>query len=178
MEGSVQAPAAAKPPAHRPVWLIALAAYSVVLGLITGIPQLYYVLFALHLVTIGPHSNALGQVWFYYILNGQQGGYLQVDPGTLAGGVEDAFMMAPLYVATGVGLWLRRPWVVPVGLITGAMIFYAILYFFFSGLFDSRASTAAIITDVASTVPYLLYPLWLVPTLLSRRARFQPVSVR
>jgi hypothetical protein len=30
----------------------------------------YEDLFALHLVTIGPNSNPLGQIWYAYILNG------------------------------------------------------------------------------------------------------------
>ncbi len=73
---------------------------------------------------------------------------------------------------TGFGLWLRRAWVVPVGLITGAMIFYADLYFLLSGLLDPHAGLADTVTTVVSGVPYLVYPLWLVPTLLLRRSIF------
>jgi hypothetical protein len=58
-----------------------------------------------------------------------------VDPGFLAGAVEDVFLLGPLYIATGVGLWLRRPWVVPVGLMTGATIFYAIIGLVLSDVF-------------------------------------------
>jgi hypothetical protein len=76
----------------------------------------YEDLFALHLVTIGPNSNPPGQIWYVYILNGDNS-YQKVDSGILAGAIEDAFLLGPLYVATGVGLWLRRPWVIPVGLI-------------------------------------------------------------
>ncbi|GAC1460008.1 MAG: hypothetical protein PVSMB4_19080 [Ktedonobacterales bacterium] len=67
-----------EPPGRRPVWLSILAIYSLLLGLITGLPQLYYVLFALqpHVFAIGPHTNPLGEVWFSYILKGHQGGYL------------------------------------------------------------------------------------------------------
>lgn len=160
--------------ARRPIWLTVLAVYSVLLGLITFIPQLYYVLFAIdrHLFPIGPHSNPLGEVWYNYILGGHQGGYLEVDAGTLAGGIEDAFMMGPLYLVTGLGLLRRRPWVVPVGLVTGAMIWYAILYFILSGTLGAHADTTDIVTTLVSSVPYLIYPLWLVPVLLARRSLF------
>lgn len=46
---------------RRPLWLSILAGFSLLLGIVTAIPQFYYVLFALHLVTIGPNSNLLGQ---------------------------------------------------------------------------------------------------------------------
>ena len=51
---------------RRPLWLSILAFFSLLLGIVTTIPQFYYVLFALHLVTIGPNSNLLGQVWYSY----------------------------------------------------------------------------------------------------------------
>ncbi len=157
-----------------PVWITGLAAYSIALGLITFIPQLYYVVYALqpHLFPIGPNTNPLGEVWFSYILHGHQGGYLEVDAGTLAGAIEDTFLMGPLYIVTGMGLLRRSSWVVPVGIATGSMIFYAILFFFLSGIFGKHADPASIETVVASTVPYLIYPLWLIPTLLVRRALF------
>ena len=98
--------------------------------------------------------------------------YLKVDAGVLAGAVEDAFLLGPLYVATGVGLWLRRPWVIPVGLITGAMIFYAIIGFFLGDIFASLPSVTNDVSYWASNLPYLLYPLWLVPVLLFRRSLF------
>src|SRR5215471_20561664 len=104
--------------ARRLLWLSILAGLSLLLGLITTLPQFYWVLFALHLVTIGPNSNLLGQIWYSYILHGDNR-YLNVHPGVLAGAIEDAFLLGPLYVVTGAGLWLRRPWVIPVGLITG-----------------------------------------------------------
>jgi hypothetical protein len=147
-----------------------LARYSL-LGIVTPIPQLYYVLFALGVVDIGPHSNPLGQVWFWYILNGDNS-YRHVDPGTLAGAVEDAFLLGPLYLATGVGLWLRRAWVIPVGLMTGAMIFYAIVGFFLGDIFAGLPSVTNGVSYWASNLPYLIYPLWLVPALLWRRALF------
>jgi hypothetical protein len=155
----------------RPTWLVILAVYSLVLGIITGIPQLYYVLFATGLVPIGPHSNPLGEVWYWYILSGDNT-YRHVDPGVLAGAIEDAFLLGPLYLATGIGLWLRKPWVVPVGLITGAMIFYAIVGFFLSDIFAGLPTVTNGASYWASNLPYLIYPLWLVPTLLSRRALF------
>ncbi len=161
-------------PGQRPIRLSVLAVYSVLLGIITGIPQLYYVLFALNpqIFPIGPNANFLGYLWYAYILGGHQGGYLTVDPGTLAGGIEDAFMLGPLYIITGFGLWRLRSWVVTVGVITGSMIFYAILYFLLSGVLDPHAGITDIVTVVASSVPYLVYPLWLIPTLLFGRSLF------
>ncbi len=73
-----------------------LAVYSLLLALVTGIPQLYYVLFALnrHAFPIAPDANPLGAVWYNYILGGHQSGYLSVESGWLAGAIEDAFMLA------------------------------------------------------------------------------------
>lgn len=156
---------------RRPIWLSILAGFSLLLGIVTTIPQFYYVLFAAHLVTIGPNSNILGQVWYSYILNGDNS-YQKVDPGILAGAVEDAFLLGPLYTATSVGLWLRRPWVVPVGLMTGAMIFYAIIGFFLGDIFAGLPSVTNGVSYWASNLPYLAYPLWLIPVLLFRRSLF------
>lgn len=156
---------------RRPLWLSILTCFSLLLGIVTTIPQFYYVLFALHLVTIGPRSNLLGQIWYAYILNGDNS-YLKVDAGILAGAVEDAFLLGPLYLVTGVGLWLRRPWVIPVGIITGAMIFYAIVGFFLGDIFAGLPSVTNDISYWASNLPYLIYPLWLIPVLLFRRSLF------
>jgi hypothetical protein len=156
---------------RRPLWLSILACFSLLLGIVTTIPQFYYVLFGLHLVPIGPNTNPLGEVWYSYILNGDNS-YLKVDSGILAGAVEDAFLLGPLYIATGVGLWLRRPWVIPVGLITGAMIFYAIVGFFLGDIFAGLPSVTNSLSYWASNLPYLAYPLWLVPVLLFRRSLF------
>jgi hypothetical protein len=158
----------------RPVAVTIIAVYSLLLGLITLIPQLYYVLFALNrqVFPIGPDVNPLGAVWYSYIANGQQGGYLQVDPGTLAGAIEDAFMMGPLYLITGIGLLGLRKWVYPVGLITGAMIFYANLYFLLTGVIGAPDTFSYVLTTFLSSLPYFIYPLWLIPTLLSQRALF------
>ena len=178
MTTGINSPAHLQHTGRRPLWLSILAGFSLLLGIVTTIPQFYYVLFGLHLVTIGPSSNPLGQVWYSYILNGDNS-YLKVDPGTLAGAVEDAFLLGPLYIATGVGLWLRRAWVIPVGLITGAMIFYAIISFFLGDIFAGLPSVTNDISYWASNLPYLLYPLWLVPVLLFRRslfARKEPVT--
>ena len=178
MTTGINSPARLQRTGGRPLWLSILAGFSLLLGIVTTIPQFYYVLFGLHLVTIGPNSNLLGQVWYSYILNGDNS-YLKVDPGTLAGAVEDAFLLGPLYIATGVGLWLRRAWVIPVGLITGAMIFYAIIGFFLGDIFAGLPSVTNNISYWASNLPYLLYPLWLVPVLLFRRslfARKEPVT--
>jgi hypothetical protein len=155
----------------RPLWLSILACFSLLLGVITAIPQFYYVLFALHLVTIGHNSNLLGQVWYSYILNGDNS-YMKVDPGILAGAVEDAFLLGPLYFITGIGLWQRRSWVIPVGLMTGAMIFYAIIGFFLGDIFAGLPSVTNGISYWASNLPYLLYPLWLIPVLLFQRELF------
>ncbi|MGH2496223.1 MAG: hypothetical protein ACRDIV_16125 [Ktedonobacteraceae bacterium] len=171
MTTGINSPARLQRAGRRPLWLSILAGFSLLLGIVTTIPQFYYVLFGLHLVTIGPNSNLLGQVWYSYILNGDNS-YLKVDPGTLAGAVEDAFLLGPLYIATGVGLWLRRAWVIPVGLITGAMIFYAIIGFFLGDIFAGLPSVTNDISYWASNLPYLLYPLWLVPVLLFRRSLF------
>src|SRR5258708_38364895 len=83
----------------RPLSLSILAVYSWVLGIITGIPQLYYVLYALHLVTIGPHSNFLGYIWYAYILNGDNS-YLHVGTGPLAGAIADAVSVGTPYFTT------------------------------------------------------------------------------
>lgn len=164
-------PARLKSTTGRPLWLSILAVFSLLLGVITAIPQFYYVLFALHLVTIGPNSNVLGQVWYAYILNGDNS-YMKVDSGILAGAIEDAFLLGPLYFATGIGLWLRRSWVIPVGLMTGAMIFYAIVGFFLGDIFAGLPSVTNGASYWISNLPYLLYPLWLIPVLLLRRSLF------
>jgi hypothetical protein len=156
---------------RSPSWLYVLAGFSLLLGIVTAIPQFYYVLFALHWVSIGPNSNPLGQVWFWYILNGDNS-YHKVDPGILAGAIEDAFLLGPLYVATGIGLLTRQRWVIPVGLCTGAMIFYAIVGFFLGDIFSGLNTVTNGVSYWASNLPYLIYPLWLIPTLLLRRSLF------
>jgi hypothetical protein len=171
MTASVDEAARVARAAGRPLWLSILAGFSLLLGIVTTIPQFYYVLFGLHLVSIGPNTNPLGEVWYSYILNGDNR-YLKVDPGVLAGAVEDAFLLGPLYIATGVGLWLRRAWVIPVGLMTGAMIFYAIVGFFLGDIFAGLPSVTNDVSYWLSNLPYLAYPLWLVPVLLFRRLLF------
>src|SRR5260370_2481137 len=126
MAARIDQPTRLKVTTRRPLWLSILAGFSLLLGIVTTIPQFYYVLFALHLVTIGPNSNPLGQIWYSYILHGDSR-YLKVHAGVLARAVEDAFLLGPLYVATGVGLWLMGPGVVPVGLIIGSTIVAAIV---------------------------------------------------
>ena len=161
----------AQPGAKRPTrtfWYGFLAIYSFVLAIITAIPQFYYVLFALHLVAIGPQANPLGEVWYWYILSGDNS-YQHVDPGILAGAVEDAFLLGPLYFATGVGLWQGRRWVYPVGLITGAMILYAIIGFFLGDIFAGLNTVTNGVSYWASNLPYLIYPILLLATLLMGR---------
>jgi hypothetical protein len=157
----------------RPLWLSILACFSLLLGIVTFIPQLYYVLFGLGLVSIGPNSDPLGQIWYWFILNGDNV-YRKVDPGYLAGAVEDTFLLGPLYIATGVGLWLRLPWVVPVGLMTGATIFYAIIGLVLSDVFAGLPTVTNPVSYWASNLPYFIYPLWLIPVLLFRRSLFAP----
>jgi hypothetical protein len=53
---------------RRPLWLSILAAFSLLLGTFT--PQFYYVLLGLGWVPIGPNTNPLGEVWYWFILNG------------------------------------------------------------------------------------------------------------
>lgn len=174
---AVEAPTSPRVPAatgRRPPWLTFLAAFSLLLGVVTTIPQCYYVLYAFGLVTIGPHSNPLGQVWFWYILNGDNS-YLvthKVDAGIFAGAIEDAFLLGPLYLATGIGLLLRRAWVIPVGLMTGAMIFYAILQFFLGDIFSGLTTVTNSASYWGTNLPYLLYPILLIPTLLLGRSLF------
>ena len=161
---------------NRPLAITILAIFSLLIGVIDGIPQLYYVLYAInpHVFPIGPNANPLGAIWYNYILGGQQGGYLKVDPGTLAGAIEDAFMLAPLYITTGIGLLRQSKWVYPVGLITGSMIFYANLYFLLSGTLVSPQNTVTEnVTTVLSSIPWFVYPLWLIPTLLLRKSLFR-----
>jgi hypothetical protein len=158
--------------ARRPWWLIALAVYSILLSLITGIPQFYYVLYGLHLVTIGPHSNLLGQVWYWFNGAGESGYVGHVDQGLYAGAVEDAFLLAPLYLATGIGLLARRRWVIPVGLMTGAMIFYGTLQLYIGDAFQNFSHVSSQLVYWLSLLPYMIYPLWLIPALLTRGARF------
>lgn len=171
MAASVDQAARVQSATRRPLWLSILAGFSLLLGIVTTIPQFYYVLFGLHLVPIGPNTNPLGEVWYSYILNGDNS-YLRVDPGIFAGAIEDAFLLGPLYLATSVGLWLRRPWVIPVGLMTGAMIFYAIVGFFLGDIFAGLPSVTNDVSYWASNLPYLIYPLWLIPVLLLRRSLF------
>lgn len=165
--------AAAPRPRRRPLAITILAGFSLLLGIITGIPQLYYVLFAVNATVfpIGPHANPLGAVWYWYILNGDQT-YAHVDPGVLAGAVEDAFLLGPLYLATGIGLLGLRRWVVPVGLLCGGMIFYAICGFFLGDIFAGLPTVTNGASYWLTNLPYLAYPLWLVPTLLRRRSLF------
>lgn len=158
---------------RRPLAITFLTGFSLLLGVVTAIPQLYYVLFAINssVFPIGPHANPLGAVWFWYILNGDNT-YHHIDPGVLAGAVEDAFLLGPLYLATGIGLLGLRRWVVPVGLLCGGMIFYAIVGFFLGNIFSGLHTVTNSASFWLTNLPYLAYPLWLIPTLLLRRSLF------
>jgi hypothetical protein len=159
------------PPVRGPVWLRVLAGYSLLLGLVTGIPQLYYVLFGLHLVTIGPHSNLLGQVWYWYNYNGETG-YISADPGFFAGAVLDGFILGPLYIAASIGLWQRRKWVIPVGLCAGAMLFYGNTLLIVSDLYSNLKAVTNGLSYWLSNLPYLIYPFWIIYTVVARRSLF------
>jgi hypothetical protein len=143
------------------------------LGLVSEIPQLYYVLYRLHLVTIGPHSKLLGQVWYWYNSSGESGFTGKIDPGLYAGAVEDAFMLAPLYLATSIGLIWRRRWVIPVGLIGGAMLFYGTAQTYVGDAFQDFSHVQSQLTYWLSLLPYIVYPLWLIPALLIRHELFE-----
>ncbi|HUY77922.1 MAG TPA: hypothetical protein VMV29_14210 [Ktedonobacterales bacterium] len=158
---------------RTPWWLYILGGFSLLLGIVTAIPQFYYVLFAInpHLFPIGPNTNPLGNVWYSYILVGDNS-YQKVDPGILAGAVEDAFLLGPLYFITGIGLLRRSPWVVLVGLATAAMIFYAIVGFFLGDIFAGLNTVTNQVSYWASNLPYLIYPLAVIATLVFRRSLF------
>lgn len=170
-EAIAQAPVPTSRRSGRRGWFVFLAVYSFILAVITAIPQFYYVLFGLHLVAIGPNTNPLGEVWYWYILSGDSS-YRHVDPGILAGAVEDAFLLGPLYFATGLGLARNSRWVYPVGLITGAMILYAIIGFFLGDIFAGLNTVTNGVSYWASNLPYLVYPILLIATLIASRRRF------
>ncbi len=164
---------------RRPLAFTLLAFYSVLLCVITFIPQLYYVLFALNpdAFPIGADANPLGAVWYNYILGGHQGGYLAVDAGVLAGALEDVFLLGPLYLATGIGLLRPRPWSRNVALITGAMGLYSILYFVLSGTIGQHDPTDTL-TTILSAVPYFAYDVLVLAAVLTHQALFVRPSDR
>ncbi len=170
-------PASAPFAARRPLAITLLAAYSLLLGVVTFVPQLYYVLFAINrdVFPIGPNANVVGALWYNYILGGHQGGYLTVDPGTLAGALEDVCFLGPLYLASGIGLLRLARWMRAIGLITGAMGLYSIVYFLLSGVIGQHDS-ADLVTTVVSTLPYLAYDIWLLVTVLARPSPFASVA--
>lgn len=159
--------------ARRPLSFTLLAVYSVLLCAVTFIPQLYYVLFALNRAAfpISADANALGALWYNYILGGHQGGYLTVDAGTLAGALEDVFLLGPLYLATGIGLLRPHPWSRSIALITGAMGLYSILYFVLSGTIGQH-DPADTLTTILSAVPYFAYDILLLAAVLTHPAPF------
>ena len=53
------------------------------------------------------------------------------------------------------------------------MIFYAIVGFFLGDLFAGLPSVTNSFSYWATNLPYLLYPLWLIPTLLFKRSVFR-----
>ena len=161
--------ASLRPPAS----IIALAALSLVLALITGPEQLYSVLFAInpHTFGIGPHANFFGQVWYAYVLNGDNS-YIRFDSGLFTGAVEDAFMLAPCYLLCGIGLLRRSRWVAPLGLFTAGMLWYAIVYFIVGDLSSGLKSVTDPLTFWAPLTLYVVYPIWLALTMVFRRRLF------
>ena len=161
--------AALRPPGS----IIALATLSLVLALITGPEQLYYVLFAInpHVFGIGPHTNFFGNLWYAYVLHGDNS-YTHFDSGLFTGAVEDAFMLAPCYLLCGIGLLRRSRWVIPLGLFTAGMIWYAIIYFIVGDLSSGLGSVTDPINFWAPLVLYVVYPIWMVQTLVFRRKLF------
>ncbi|HEX9037065.1 MAG TPA: hypothetical protein VF808_08770 [Ktedonobacterales bacterium] len=161
-------------PRSRPgAGLIALAILSFILAIITGPEQLYYVLFAInpHLFGIGPNTNFMGETWYAYVLNGDNS-YTHFDAGLFTGAVEDAFMLAPCYLVCGIGLLRRSRWVVPLGLFTAGMIWYAIIYFIVGDLASGLGSVTNEATFWAPLALYVAYPIWTVITLVFQRKQF------
>ncbi len=158
---------------RTPASIVALAVLSFILAVITGPEQFYYVLFAInpHVFGIGPHTNLLGDVWYAYVLNGDNS-YIRFDSGLFTGAVEDAFMLAPCYLVVGIGLLRRSRWVIPLGLITAGMIWYAIVYFIVGDLSSGLQSVTDPLNFWGPVVLYVIYPIWLAITLIFRRRLF------
>jgi hypothetical protein len=53
------------------------------------------------------------------------------------------------------------------------LIFYAIIGFFLGDIFAGLPSVTNDVSYWASNLPYLIYPLWLVPVLLFKRSLFE-----
>ena len=174
MQEATLAPSQIQAASPRPgPWLIALAILSFVLAIITGPEQFYYVLFAInpHLFGIGPNTNFMGEIWYAYVLNGDNS-YTHFDAGLFTGAVEDAFMLAPCYFVCGIGLLRRSRWVVPLGLFTAGMIWYAIIYFIVGDLASGLGSVTNDVTFWAPLTLYVAYPIWMVVTLVGWRKWF------
>ncbi|HKW20226.1 MAG TPA: hypothetical protein VJO13_02535, partial [Ktedonobacterales bacterium] len=60
----------------------------------------------------------------------------------------------------------------PVGLITGAMILYAIIGFFLGDIFAGLNTVTNGVSYWVSNLPYLVYPLLLLATLIASRRHF------
>jgi len=162
---------------RRPPWLIVLAGRSFLLFIITGPEQLYYVLYTINpqVFGIGPHTNVFGALWYNYVQQGDNR-YTHFDPGLATGAIEDAFMLAPLYLITGIGLIRQARWVVAVGLLTAGMIWYAIVYFIFTSTLGGLSNVTNGVTFWVPLVSYVVYPIWLAWTLILRRQLFGPAS--
>ncbi len=57
MAARIDQPTRLKLTTRRPLWLSILAGFSLLLGIVTTIPQFYYVLFALHLSPSDPTAT-------------------------------------------------------------------------------------------------------------------------
>jgi hypothetical protein len=158
---------------NRPWWLVILGGFSVLLGVVTFLPQWYYIFYYVNAVVASPHANILGQIWYWY---GTQidTSALSKDSGTLAGAVEDAIMLGPLYIISGIGLLRLSPWVQRIGLLTGGMSLYAILYFILGDTFNNVSSVENLLIFWLTTLPYLAYAAGMIVTTLVRRDLFTP----
>jgi len=143
-----------------PRWVVALAAFSLLLAVVTGVSQLYWVLFALDPETfrIGTDTNWIGVAWEGHVRAGDAA-YGRPDAALLAGALLDGLVLGPLYAATGVGLLRRRAWVVPVGLLTAGMLLYGVLAYLLRVLLGGAPTVTDLGLVLAGNLPYLGYPV-------------------
>jgi hypothetical protein len=122
-------------------------------------------------VDIGPHTNLIGQVWYWFEYNGESG-YLAVDSGFWAGAVLDGLLLGPLYIISSIGLWQRRRWVIPVGLCAASMLFYGSMLLILGDLYSHLHTVTNRFNYWLSFLPYLIYSFWMLYTLTTRRKLF------
>jgi len=171
MDATVTAPPTNVATTKRPIWLSILAVLYLILGIVTFLPQFYYLLYFVGLVTPSPHADILGQIWYWYGHNIDTAA-LKTDSGTATGAIEDAFMLGPLYITTFFGLWGLRPWARTIGFITAGGGFYAIMYFILTYSIDHVASVKDLLFFWPTILPYAALPVWLATALIVRRKLF------